>query len=150
MYKVKTGLNLILAGSTIYIKVSNYHFCLQVAAQAARQRRRKKRRTRAADSFCNGTFDDLYYITDELLGEGAYATVWTCVNKYTNVEYAVKVNNRSDRVNISVIEKEIKVGTSHYLSTNQFSPYLLIKHIFLTLIKITVVCLESAAICKPE
>ncbi|CAK8689596.1 unnamed protein product [Clavelina lepadiformis] len=61
------------------------------AAQAARQRRRKKRRTRAADSFCNGTFDDLYYITDELLGEGAYARVWTCVNKYTNKQYAVKI-----------------------------------------------------------
>jgi len=63
----------------------------QVAAQAARQRRRKKRRTRAGDSFCNGTFDDLYFISDELLGEGAYATVWTCVNKYTSKEYAVKV-----------------------------------------------------------
>uniref|UniRef100_H2YWL4 Protein kinase domain-containing protein n=1 Tax=Ciona savignyi TaxID=51511 RepID=H2YWL4_CIOSA len=55
------------------------------------QRRRKKRRTRAADSFCNGTFEDLYYINDELLGEGAYATVWTCINKYTNKEYAVKI-----------------------------------------------------------
>lgn len=64
---------------------------MQVAAQAARQRRRKKRRTRAGDSFCNGTFDDLYTISDELLGEGAYATVWTCINKYTNKEYAVKV-----------------------------------------------------------
>ncbi|XP_002131954.2 MAP kinase-interacting serine/threonine-protein kinase 1 [Ciona intestinalis] len=64
---------------------------LQVAAQAARQRRRKKRRTRAADSFCNGTFEDLYYINGELLGEGAYATVWTCINKYTHKEYAVKI-----------------------------------------------------------
>ena len=63
-----------------------------VVLQAAqRQRRRKKRRTRAADSFCTGTFDDLYYITSELLGEGAYASVWTCVNKYTNLECAVKV-----------------------------------------------------------
>lgn len=64
---------------------------LQVAAQAARQRRRKKRRTRAADSFCNGTFDDLYCVTGELLGEGAYAKVWTCMNRYTHKEYAVKV-----------------------------------------------------------
>ena len=64
----------------------------KVAAEAARQKRRKKRRTRAGDSFCNGTFADLYDITDELLGEGAYATVWTCVNKYTYKECAVKVS----------------------------------------------------------
>lgn len=63
----------------------------QVAAQEARQRRRKKKRTRAADSFCTGTFEDLYDVDDELLGEGAYATVWTCHNKFTGKEYAVKV-----------------------------------------------------------
>lgn len=64
---------------------------LKVAAVAARQRRRKKKRTRAADSFCSGTFEDMYYVHNELLGEGAYATVWTCSNKFTNKECAVKV-----------------------------------------------------------
>jgi len=53
--------------------------------------RKKKRRTRAGDSFCTGTFDDLYYITGDHLGEGAYATVWTCVNRFTHKEYAVKM-----------------------------------------------------------
>lgn len=60
-------------------------------AAAARNRRRKKRRTRAADSFCNGTFEDLYYVTGELLGEGAYAKVWTCINRFTDKECAVKI-----------------------------------------------------------
>lgn len=64
---------------------------MQAQAEAARNRRRKKRRTRAGDSFCNGTFDDLYYITEDRLGEGAYATVWTCVNRFTHKEYAVKI-----------------------------------------------------------
>lgn len=64
---------------------------MQVVAAAARQRRKKKR-TRAADSFCSGTFEDLYYVEEDgLLGEGAYATVWTCYNKFTHKEYAVKV-----------------------------------------------------------
>jgi len=64
---------------------------MQAQAEAARNRRRKKRRTRAGDSFCNGNFDDLYYITEDRLGEGAYATVWTCVNRFTHKEYAVKI-----------------------------------------------------------
>lgn len=67
----------------------------QAAAQEARQRRRKKKRTRAADSFCTGTFEDLYDVDDELLGEGAYATVWTCHNKFTGKEYAVKVIDKN-------------------------------------------------------
>ncbi|XP_077973204.1 MAP kinase-interacting serine/threonine-protein kinase 1-like isoform X2 [Styela clava] len=68
---------------------------MQVAAAAARQRRKKKR-TRAADSFCTGTFEDLYYVQEDgLLGEGAYATVWTCYNKFTHKEYAVKVIDKN-------------------------------------------------------
>lgn len=69
----------------------NQNLRVQAQAEAARSRRRKKRRTRAGDSFCNGSFDDLYYITDNCLGEGAYATVWTCVNRFTRNEYAVKI-----------------------------------------------------------
>lgn len=64
---------------------------LNQAQMEARKRRRKKRRTRAGDSFCNGTFDDLYDVRGEQLGEGAYATVWTCINKFTHKEYAVKI-----------------------------------------------------------
>lgn len=36
-------------------------------------------------------FSDLYKLTGEILGEGAYASVQTCVNMYTDQEYAVKI-----------------------------------------------------------
>lgn len=34
---------------------------------------------------------DLYKLTGEVLGEGAYASVQTCVNIYTGMEFAVKI-----------------------------------------------------------
>lgn len=36
-------------------------------------------------------FVELYRLTGEFLGQGAYASVQTCVNIWTDVEYAVKV-----------------------------------------------------------
>lgn len=36
-------------------------------------------------------FTDLYKLTGEVLGEGAYASVQTCVNIYTGQEFAVKI-----------------------------------------------------------
>jgi len=62
---------------------------LNQAQMEARKRRRKKRRTRAGDSFCTGTFHDLYDVSEEQLGEGAYATVKTCTNKFTHKEYKI-------------------------------------------------------------
>lgn len=34
---------------------------------------------------------ELYKLTGDILGEGAYASVQTCVNIYTDLEYAVKI-----------------------------------------------------------
>ncbi|XP_070507625.1 MAP kinase-interacting serine/threonine-protein kinase 1 isoform X2 [Chironomus tepperi] len=36
-------------------------------------------------------FDELYKLTGEILGEGAYASVQTCINIFTEVECAVKI-----------------------------------------------------------
>ncbi|XP_060529104.1 MAP kinase-interacting serine/threonine-protein kinase 1 [Cylas formicarius] len=55
---------------------------------AKRKRRRKKRTSSSLVSSC---FHDLYKLTGEVLGEGAYASVQTCVNLYTDQEYAVKI-----------------------------------------------------------
>lgn len=53
-----------------------------------RKRRRKKRASSSMQSSC---FQDLYKLTGEILGEGAYASVQTCINLYTDLEYAVKI-----------------------------------------------------------
>uniref|UniRef100_A0A1S4GHS9 non-specific serine/threonine protein kinase n=1 Tax=Anopheles gambiae TaxID=7165 RepID=A0A1S4GHS9_ANOGA len=53
-----------------------------------RKRRRKKRTSSSMQSSC---FQELYKLTGEVLGEGAYASVQTCINIYTELEYAVKI-----------------------------------------------------------
>lgn len=53
------------------------------------KKRRKKKRT--SSSMHSSTFQELYKLTGEILGEGAYASVQTCVNTFTDLEYAVKV-----------------------------------------------------------
>lgn len=57
--------------------------------EEAKKRRRKKKRT--GSSLFASTFKELYKLTGEFLGQGAYASVQTCVNIWTDVEYAVKI-----------------------------------------------------------
>ncbi|KAK2713764.1 MAP kinase-interacting serine/threonine-protein kinase 1-like isoform X2 [Artemia franciscana] len=57
--------------------------------EEAQKRRRRKKRTDS--SVYSSTFHDLYRLTGEFLGEGAYASVQTCVNIWTDIEYAVKI-----------------------------------------------------------
>ncbi|KAG4080159.1 hypothetical protein HA402_008230 [Bradysia odoriphaga] len=54
-----------------------------------KKKRRKKKRT--SSSLQSSTFQELYKLTGEILGEGAYASVQTCINIYTELEYAVKI-----------------------------------------------------------
>ena len=83
---------------------------IQRQKEEAKKRRRKKKRT--GSSLFASTFNgesriptcvvktrrvflfcslELYRLTGEFLGQGAYASVQTCVNIWTDVEYAVKV-----------------------------------------------------------
>merc|ERR1719412_2316912 len=69
---------------------------MSLAAIAARKeeaktRRKKKKKTASSTSLASNTFHELYRLTGEVLGQGAYASVQTCVNIYTEVEYAVKI-----------------------------------------------------------
>lgn len=57
--------------------------------EEAKRKRRKKKRT--GSSLVSSCFQDLYKLTGEILGEGAYASVQTCVNMYTDQEFAVKI-----------------------------------------------------------
>ncbi|KAM8875339.1 MAP kinase-interacting serine/threonine-protein kinase 1 isoform 2-T2 [Spinachia spinachia] len=57
-------------------------------------KRKKKKRTRATGSF-TGTFNDLYQLTDEVLGQGAHAKVQGCISLQNGQEYAVKIIEKS-------------------------------------------------------
>lgn len=54
-------------------------------------KRKRRRKKRTSSSMQSSTFQELYKLTGEILGEGAYASVQTCVNVYTELEFAVKI-----------------------------------------------------------
>jgi len=62
--------------------------------EQAKATRRKKKRT-CSSSLMASTFAEMYRLTGEILGTGAYASVQTCVNVWTDMEYAVKVIENS-------------------------------------------------------
>ena len=72
---------------------------IEAAKEAAKKVRRKKKRTASSTSLASNTFQELYRLTGEVLGQGAYASVQTCVNIYTEVRrtetvYTCTVCNR--------------------------------------------------------
>jgi len=75
--------------------------------EAAKKIRRKKKRTASSTSLASNTFQELYYLTGEKLGQGAYASVQTCVNIYTEVEYAVKIIEKVPTHSRARVFKEI-------------------------------------------
>merc|ERR1711884_667242 len=89
-----------------------YDRAISIAALTARKeeaktRRRKKKKTASSTSLASNTFHELYRLTGEVLGQGAYASVQTCVNIYTEVEYAVKIIDKVPTHSRSRVFKEI-------------------------------------------
>ncbi|XP_044578766.1 MAP kinase-interacting serine/threonine-protein kinase 1-like isoform X1 [Cotesia glomerata] len=62
-----------------------------VHARQEEARRRRRRKHRSGSSLVSSCFQELYKLTGEVLGEGAYASVQTCTSLYTDLEYAVKI-----------------------------------------------------------
>jgi MAP kinase interacting serine/threonine kinase len=60
---------------------------------------------------------ELYRLTGEVLGQGAYASVQTCVNIYTEAEYAVKIIDKVPGHSRSRVFKEI--DTFHHCQVRQ-------------------------------
>jgi len=75
--------------------------------EAAKTGRRKKKKTASSTSLASNTFQELYRLTGEVLGQGAYAVVQTCVNIYTEVEYAVKIIDKVPGHSRARVFKEI-------------------------------------------
>ncbi|KAK2869002.1 hypothetical protein Q7C36_000873 [Tachysurus vachellii] len=87
-------------------------------------RRKKKRRTRAVDSAV-GTFKDLYRLTDEVLGQGAYAKVQGCVSLQNGKEYAVKIIEKIAGHSRSRVFREVETlyqcqGNKNILELTEF------------------------------
>ncbi|KAJ8274655.1 hypothetical protein COCON_G00092800 [Conger conger] len=74
----------------------------------AKKRNKKKKRCRATDSF-SGRFEDVYRLHEEVLGEGAYARVQTCINLITNKEYAVKIIEKRPGHSRSRVFREVEM-----------------------------------------
>jgi len=75
--------------------------------EEAKTRRRKKKKTASSTSLASNTFQELYRLTGEVLGQGAYASVQTCVNIYTDTEYAVKIIDKVPTHSRARVFKEI-------------------------------------------
>ncbi|XP_053325625.1 MAP kinase-interacting serine/threonine-protein kinase 1 [Spea bombifrons] len=73
----------------------------------AGKRKKKKRRTRDTESF-TGKFADLYKLTDELLGEGAYAKVRGCISLQNGKDYAVKIVEKKAGHSRSRVFREVE------------------------------------------
>merc|ERR1712241_40049 len=77
----------------------------QQRQEAAKSRRRKKKKTNS--SVVATTFNDLYQMTGEILGQGAYASVRTCRNVWTDQEFAVKIIDKVPGHSRARVFKEI-------------------------------------------
>jgi hypothetical protein len=89
--------------------------CVTQTTQQQQQQRsttttttKKKKRRFAADMQSN-RFSDVYSLTGEILGRGAYGQVFTCRNIYTGVEYAVKIIDKYTHPNRERVFKEIEI-----------------------------------------
>merc|ERR1711910_129554 len=89
--------------------VEEYERASAIAArkEEAKTRRKKKKKTASSTSLASNTFHELYRLTGEVLGQGAYASVQTCVNIYTDVEYAVKIIDKVPTHSRARVFKEI-------------------------------------------
>jgi len=76
---------------------------------AAISGRRKKKKTASSTSLASNTFQEIYRLNGEVLGEGAYASVQTCFNIYTDVEYAVKIIDKVPGHSRARVFKEIEL-----------------------------------------
>ena len=72
-------------------------------------RRRRKLRKRPAINPAVAGFADVYELTDEVLGEGAYACVWKCRKRSSGEELAVKIVQKRSGLARSRVFREVEI-----------------------------------------
>lgn len=75
------------------------------------EQRKRRRKKKLPSSYYMDEFSAMYTLTDEILGEGAYATVQTCVEKSSGKEFAVKIIKKEDNPRQKVFKE---VETFHH------------------------------------
>ena len=68
-----------------------------------------RRRRRPRYDSLQSSFHDTYELTGEVLGEGAYAQVRSCVHRQTGQVYAVKIINKRPNLNRNRVFKEVEI-----------------------------------------
>jgi MAP kinase interacting serine/threonine kinase len=68
----------------------------------------KRQRQRRDNTITASSFEELYTLTGDVLGRGAYASVRTCVSNITGKEYAVKIIEKSPDHTRTRVIKEIE------------------------------------------
>ena len=79
------------------------------AKNAAKPATAKKKKRRFAHDMQTNRFSDVYSLTGEELGKGAYGIVYACRNIYTGDEYAVKIIDKYRHPNRERVFKEIEI-----------------------------------------
>lgn len=82
---------------------------LEQAREEAKEKRRRRKKRRSGSTLVASCFNDLYKLTGEVLGQGACASVQTCINIYTEMEYAVKIIEKLPTYNRGRVFKEIEM-----------------------------------------
>ncbi|XP_070562995.1 MAP kinase-interacting serine/threonine-protein kinase 1-like isoform X2 [Ptychodera flava] len=77
-----------------------------------RETKKRKRKKKRASEIIPSTFEDFYQLTSEVLGEGAYACVKTCINISSEKQYAVKMIEKKTGRSRGRVFKEIE--TAYY------------------------------------
>jgi len=67
---------------------------VQTSAEVVQLKKRNKKKKRLASTLSCSSFNDLYKLKNEVLGQGSYGRVETCVNVFSGKEYAVKIINK--------------------------------------------------------
>lgn len=108
------GSTSVLNINSVHIQNQDLHISTNAVAPATmsnsnRPITTKKKKRRFAADMQSTHFSDIYSLTGEVLGQGAYGKVWTCRNIYTSQEYAVKIIDKYRHPNRERVFKEIEI-----------------------------------------
>jgi len=82
------------------------------STEESRSQRKRKKKKRNENSFSLATshFKEIYHLTEEVLGQGAYAVVKSCTNRLTGQVYAVKIIEKVVGYSRAKVLREIELN----------------------------------------